>query len=112
MKKIISIALILVVIVSAFSTITASAATITFPGISESAYCEFTATKTIPVYRDSSCTTRGTSSPAQSYNAEIWNGDVCQMISLTMKHSPQQRLRGISPLASHRHSGTQQAAGN
>jgi len=86
MKKIISITLALVALVSTFSTITASAATVAFPGISASAYCEFTATKTIPVFRDSEFKTRGTSSPAQSYNAEIWSGDVCQIISLTLNY--------------------------
>lgn len=88
MKKIISLALALVTMISMFSfPTTASAATTTgWPSLSQSAYAEFYATKTIPVYRDSACTVRGSSSPSQSYNAEIWSGDTCRIIEGTWEY--------------------------
>ena len=61
----------------------AYAATISFPSLSTSAYCEFVASKTIPVYRDSAFATRGTSSPALSYDAEIWSDDTCRILKIT-----------------------------
>lgn len=80
MKKIISLVLTLVTLLtmSAFP-MTASAAA-SWPSLSENSYAEFYANKTIPVYRNSSCTVRGSSSPALSYNAEIWSGDTCRII--------------------------------
>jgi len=87
MKKIISTILVLLTVVTLISAITSAAAAAAFPALSASSYCEFTATRTIPVFRDSARRTRGTSSPAQSYNAEIWNGDVCQIIELTADHA-------------------------
>ncbi len=51
-----------------------------WPSVSSSSYCEFIASKTIYVYRNSSCTTRGTSSPAKSYSAYAENGDSCRII--------------------------------
>ena len=65
------------------NTIFASAATTAFPSLSSSAYCETIASKTIAVYKDSAFKTRGTTSPAQSYNAEIWAGDTCKLLSIT-----------------------------
>lgn len=52
------------------------------PSVSSSAYCEFIAQKTIPVYRDAACKTRGTSSPAKSYNAYADPGDVCYILKM------------------------------
>lgn len=63
-----------------------AAAAVAFPGLGSNAYCEFKATKTIPVYRDSSLGTRGTSNPYSSYNAEIWSGDICQIIEITSSY--------------------------
>ena len=60
---------------------------IAFPNISASKYCEFIANYTIPVFRDSACTIRGTSDPVQTTNAaEIWAGDKCQIITLTTNY--------------------------
>ena len=78
-----TIALVLVFLISITTLSLSASAAATFPSLSSTAYCEFTATKTISVFRDSAFGTRGTSSPAQSYNAEIWSGDVCQIISIT-----------------------------
>lgn len=83
-KKIVSIALILVTLISSFA-ISASAAT-AYPSFSTSSYCEFTANKTIYVYRNSSLTTRGTCSPAKSYNAYICSGDVCKIYKITSSY--------------------------
>lgn len=74
------LAMILVVMsMTAIFAATASAAP-SWPSVSASSYCEFTANKTIYAYRNSSCTTRGTASPAKSYNAYIASGDVCRII--------------------------------
>ena len=82
MKKIISILLALVTVTACVGMISASAAT-SWPSLSQSNYCEFTAAGTIPVYRNSNCSTRGTSSPAKSYNAYIDPGDVCRIYSIS-----------------------------
>lgn len=66
-------------------SLTVSAAT-QWPSLSSSAYCEFTSSKTIYVYRNSGCTTRGTSSPARSYNSYIETNDVCRIISVTSSY--------------------------
>lgn len=85
MKKIISLALSLVTMLTlfVFPTTVSAANTDGWPSLSQSSYAEFYATKTIPVYRDSACTVRGSSSPAQSYSAEIWSGDTCRIIEGT-----------------------------
>jgi hypothetical protein len=85
MKKAIGFILTLVMVMTVlpFGAMTASAASVAFPSLSASAYCEFIAAKNILVYRDTALKTRGTSSPAQSYAAEIYNGDTCQILQIT-----------------------------
>ena len=68
-----------------FASIRVSAAS-NWPSLSASSYCEFKATKNINVYRNTSCSTRGTSSPAKSYNAYIETGDVCRIISISSNY--------------------------
>ncbi len=63
-----------------------SAMAASWPSLSSSAYCEFTAQKKINVYKDSSCSTRGTSSPKKSYNAYVAKGDVCKIYEITSKY--------------------------
>jgi len=63
----------------------AQAAT-SWPSLGSSKYCEFTASKQIYVYRNASCTTRGTSSPAKSYNAYIDKNDVCRILEITSSY--------------------------
>ena len=46
-----------------------------WPDLSERKYCEYNATEKIEVYKDKSCTTRGTESPSKKYNAYIASGD-------------------------------------
>jgi len=87
LKKSASIILILVIVMTAFSTISASAEAVSFPTVSATSYCEFKATKTIPCYRDKACTIRGTSNPVQTTTAaEIWSGDKCQIISFSSNY--------------------------
>lgn len=50
-----------------------------WPNVSSSAYCEITALNRVNVYQDSGLNTRGTSSPAKSYNAYIDAGDLCKI---------------------------------
>ena len=86
-KRMIAMLLALVLCIGAipFGSIKASAASAAWPSLSESAYCEFKATKTIYVYRNTSGT-RGTSSPAKSYNAYIETGDVCKILSINSNY--------------------------
>lgn len=87
MKKLTKlISLLLAICTLAGMMILPAEAAASWPGLSSSAYCEFTATKTIPVYRNTSCTTRGTSSPASSYNAYIAAKDVCKMYKITSSY--------------------------
>lgn len=83
-KRLSSLLLIALLLVPMLAT-TAQAAT-GWPSLSKSKYCEFTAAKQISVYRNSSCTTRGTSSPAKSYNAYISRNDVCRILEITSSY--------------------------
>lgn len=67
------------------SAVTVSAAS-TWPSLSNSAYCEFKATKTIYVYRDCLCRYRGTSSPSKWYNAYIETGDTCRILAVNANY--------------------------
>lgn len=86
MKKIrkISIIMSLVFVLSAFFSINAFAAS--YPAISSSNYCEFTAQQNINVYKDTACKTRGTSSPSKSYSAYVTKGDVCYIYKITSSY--------------------------
>lgn len=84
-KKLISFILAFILSIASFSS-TVAFASVSFPKITASAYCEFQATKDIPVYRNSACTIRGTSNPATSYAAEIFEGDICRIIKLTANY--------------------------
>lgn len=87
MKKAIRILALLLVLVSVLSIVPAPAAAASnWPSLSASSYCEFKATKTINCWRNSSCTTRGTSSPAKSYNAYISKNDVCKITQITSSY--------------------------
>lgn len=58
-------------------------AAVSYPSLSSTAYCEFTAAKQINVYKDTGFKTRGTSSPASAYNAYISKNDVCYIYKIT-----------------------------
>lgn len=51
-----------------------------------SSYCEFTATKTIYVYRDFLCRYRGTSSPDRWYNAYIESENRMKIIEINSNY--------------------------
>ncbi len=91
MKKTRRIAAFLLTLILCVSTIPlgsipVSAASTSWPALSSSAYCEFTATKTIYVYRDCLCRFRGTCSPDKWYNAYIESGDVVKIIAINSNY--------------------------
>lgn len=53
-----------------------------WPGLSSSGYCEMVLPGNIPVYRNTGLTTRGTCSPAKSYNAYGAQGDKIYIYSV------------------------------
>lgn len=85
MKRKISVILTLVLMLSAILSMTVSAAS--YPSLSSSAYCEFTAAKQINVWKNTGCTTRGTSSPSRAYNAYISKNDVCYIYKITSSYA-------------------------
>ena len=82
-KRAISVFLAAVIFATVLPLCIPAVSAASWPGLSASAYCEFTASKTINAYRNSSCTTRGTYSPAKSYNAYIAKNDVCYIQNIT-----------------------------
>ncbi len=85
MKKIISATLLLVFMVSTIFGTNVFAAS--WPTLSKSGYCEFTATQKIPVFRDTACKTRGTCAPAKTYSdACITKGDICYIYKITSSY--------------------------
>ncbi|MGN0164472.1 MAG: CHAP domain-containing protein [Candidatus Ornithomonoglobus sp.] len=85
MKKLIALILTMVTVLSFTSVVSVSAAS--WPSLSSSAYCEFTAAKQINVYKDTACKTRGTSSPAKAYDAYISKNDVCYIYKITTSYA-------------------------
>lgn len=83
-RKLIAVMLVALTLVPMFAT--AAEAASSWPSLSSSKYCEFKATEKINVYRNSGCTTRGTSSPAKSYNAYISKNDVCKILKITSSY--------------------------
>ena len=72
-KRICSLLLAVVLLFSALPLTTFAASS--WPNITSSRTCAMISPGQIPVYRDSSLTTRGTCSPAKSYNSYIDKGD-------------------------------------
>lgn len=85
MKRKISLILTLALMLSTIINITASAAS--YPSLSSSAYCEFTAAKKMTVYVDSSFSAQGTNSPYKKYSAYIAKNDVCHIYKITSKYA-------------------------
>ena len=83
-RKLTALLLVALTLVPMFAT--AAEAASSWPSLSSSKYCEFKATGTIYVYRNSACTTRGTSSPAKSYNAYISKNGVCKILKITSSY--------------------------
>lgn len=84
MKRMVSRMLVVILLLASISSISVLAAS--YPSTSNYAYCEFTSPKNINVYRNSNLTTRGTSSPAKSYNAYIEKGDVCKIYTMNSSY--------------------------
>ena len=85
--KIVSLLLVLCSVLTLAPVLTAEVeAAASWPSVSSSAYCEFKAAKNINVYRDTGLKTRGTSSPAKSYNAYIAKNDVCYIYKITSSY--------------------------
>jgi len=85
-KKLLSVLLIVTTLITTTSiALTASAAT-SWPSLSSSSYCEFTAGSNINVYRDSSFKKRGTAYPAKSYSAYVESGDVCRIYKINSSY--------------------------
>lgn len=76
MKRTITLMLSLVLLLSTIPmvSITAFAAS-AWPSFSSARYCEMIAPRSLSVYRDTSLKTRGTYSPAKSYNASVAKND-------------------------------------
>lgn len=80
-KRILSLILVLVTMCSMLAMPAYAASS--WPGLSSSSYCEMVAFADIPVYRDTGLSTRGTSSPAKSYNAYISKNDKIFIYQIT-----------------------------
>ena len=100
-KRTVTLVLALILIVSAFP-LSASAAS-SWPTLTSSSPCVMISPGQISVYRDSGLTTRGTCSPARSYNSYIDMGDDLRLLevssnSLSIKvdfPTPQGRKQGF-----------------
>lgn len=79
-RKLCSFFLVVVVLIQLLPTIALAES---WPSLSSTSYCEFVAAKTFNAYRDSKLTTRGTASPARSYGAAVYKGDVCKIYQIT-----------------------------
>ncbi len=87
MKRKLSIIIALIICLTTILSTEAAFAAVSWPSISSSKYCEYTATKTINVYRNTALKTRGTSSPAKSYSAYISKNDVCRIYKITASYT-------------------------
>lgn len=76
------------------------AATIAWPSLASSSYCEFKAPEQISVYKDAALKTRGTSNPAKAYNAYISKNDICYIYKITTSY-----IQVNYPTSSGRHTG-------
>lgn len=80
-RRLISLLLVLVTLCSVIA-IPAFAAT-NWPNVTSSRTCAMISPAKIPVFRNSSLTTRGTCSPARSYNSYIDKGDDLRFLEIT-----------------------------
>lgn len=86
MKKLVAFVMAVITLLAvSLPALTASAA-VSWPSLSKSAYCEFTAEKKISVYQDMDCEIRGTSSPKAAYDAYIAKKDVCRIYKITSSY--------------------------
>lgn len=86
MKKFVAIILSVITLLTIGAPALSASAAESWPSLSKSSYCEFTAEKKINVYCDSACKTQGTSSPKKAYNAYIAKNDVCKIYKITSSY--------------------------
>lgn len=86
MKKLTAFIMTIVILITIGIPALSVSAAVSWPSLSKSSYCEFTAEKKISVYRDSKFNTRGTSSPAASYDAYIAKNDICKIYKITSSY--------------------------
>ena len=85
MKNSISFLLVLAILISGFAvffTVPVSAASVSFPTISQTCYIETKAEVSMPVYQNEKMTVRGTCSPSKRYNAVIDQWDTVKIIKI------------------------------
>jgi murein DD-endopeptidase MepM/ murein hydrolase activator NlpD len=80
-KRLLSLVLAMAILSGAFAVPAFAASH--WPSLSSSGYCEMVAPVNLPVYRNTDLTTRGTSSPARSYNAYIEKNDKIYIYKIT-----------------------------
>lgn len=85
MKRKIYLIITLALMLSTILNVTVSAAS--YPSLSSSVYCEFTAAKKMTVYVDSNFSKPGTSSPYKKYDAYISKKDVCYIYKITSSYA-------------------------
>lgn len=83
-KRICSLLLVAIMLLSAFPVTTFAASG--WPNVTSSRTCAMISPCQIPVYRDSGLTTRGTYSPARSYNSYIDTGDDIRFQEITANY--------------------------
>lgn len=83
-KRICSLLLVMVLLFSALPLTTFAASA--WPNVTSSRTCAMISPGQIPVYRDSGLTTRGTCSPARSYNSYIDEGDDIYFLEITANY--------------------------
>lgn len=83
-KRICSLLLVVVLLLSALPLTTFAAST--WPSVTSSRMCAMISPGQIPVYRDSGLTTRGTCSPARSYNSYIDKWDDIYFLEITANY--------------------------
>lgn len=86
LRKIFTFVLSVMTIISMFGGTSLAASAASYPSLSSSSYCEFTANKKITVYVDANFKTAGTSSPYKKYSAYVSKGDVCYIYKITSSY--------------------------
>lgn len=84
MKRKISVLMAFILVMSTIFGMNVFAAS--YPTISSSNYIEFKAQQSINVYKNTSCKTRGTSSPSKKYNASIAKNDICYIYKIASSY--------------------------
>lgn len=84
MKKLLNLLAVVLMLSTILGTSVLAAS---YPSLSSSKYCEFTAAKKISVYVDSKFSTSGTSNPYKKYDAYIAKNDICYIYKITSNYA-------------------------